>query len=245
MYPDGHPALETAIHNLSKKLDAVFLDRGAVAVGVAPSQLLVAGIPTDPKHILLRDLADHLHRKDVGGVKLLRGVKRSELTELFATILRSSDSPDDVAQGTPRPHWQHIRLYPLSYDHLVLFDDADEEESDVSAAEAWAKVTEELTDETGSALDAEALAAAIEEHCEDQDYNKRVLTALTEFNGACRERSRSESVTVQKHFAKLIGRLSDDALQRLLAMRDNGTVQRQFLLESSHVMAAKSSRARM
>ena len=250
MYPDGHPALETAIHKLSKTLEGVFLDRGAVAVGVAPSQLLVAGIPTDPKNVLLRDLADHLHRRDVGGVKILRGVKRSELTELFATILRSSpDGSEDVAERAPRLHWRHIRLYPLSYDHLVLFDDADEEETNVSATEVWAKllwiglaraaVMEELTDEAGSALDADALAAAIEEHCEDQDYNKRVLTALTEFTGACRERGRSESVTVQKHFAKLIGRLSEDALQRLLAMRNNGTAQREFLLESSHVMAAK------
>ncbi|NNG15174.1 MAG: hypothetical protein HKM89_01750 [Gemmatimonadales bacterium] len=250
MYPDGHPALETAIHNLSKKLESVFLDRGAVAVGVAPNQLLVAGIPTDPKHVLLRDLAEHLHRRDVGGVKLLRGVKRSELTELFATILRSSsDGPDAVPASSTPPHWKHIRLYPPSYDHLVLFDDADEDDQDVSAGEAWAKllwiglaraaVTEELTDEAGSALDADALATAIEEHCEDQDYNKRLLTALTEFTEACRERGRSESVTVQKHFAKLIGRLSEDALQRLLAMRDNGTAQRQFLLESSHVMAAK------
>ncbi len=250
MYPDGHPALETAIHNLAKKLEMVFLDRGAVAVGVAPGQLLVAGIPTDPKHVLLRDLADHLHRRDVGGVKLLRGVKRTELTELFATLLRSSgDDSEQPGEPKPRSHWPHIRVYPPSYDHLILFDDSDDDEQDTSAAEAWSKliwlglaraaVSDELTDDEGSALDAEALAAAIEEHCENPDYVTRVLGALTESTEACRDRGRGESVAVQKHLAKLIGQLSEDALKRLLAMRDNGRTQRRFLLESSHVMAAK------
>ncbi len=250
MYPDGHPALETAIHNLAKKLEMVFLDRGAVAVGVAPSQLLVAGIPTDPKHVLLRDLADHLHRRDVGGVKLLRGVKRSELTELFATIMRSSAGDAEAGpQSAPRSHWPHVRLYPPSYDHLILFDDSDEEDDDASAAEAWSKliwlglaraaVSEDLTDDEGSALDSEALAAAIEQQCEDPSYATRVLGALTESAEAMRDRGRSESLAMQKHLAKLIGELSEDALKRLLAMRDNGTVQRQFLLESSHVMAAR------
>jgi len=250
MYPDGHPALETAIHNLAKKLEMVFLDRGAVAVGVAPGQLLVAGIPTDPKHVLLRDLADHLHRRDVGGVKLLRGVKRSELTELFATLLRSSgDGSETPTEQKPRSHWPHIRVYPPSYDHLILFDDSDDDEQDGSVGEAWSKliwlglaraaVSEDLTDDEGSALDSEALAAAIEEHCENPNYVTRVLGALTESTEACRDRGRGESVTVQKHLAKLIGELSEDALKRLLAMRDNGTAQRRFLLESSHVMAAK------
>ena len=250
MYPDGHPALETAIHNLAKKLEMVFLDRGAVAVGVAPGQLLVAGIPTDPKHVLLRDLADHLHRRDVGGVKLLRGVKRSELTDLFATLLRSSgDGSEQPAEPTPRSRWQHIRVYPPSYDHLILFDDSDDDEQDGSAAEAWSKliwlglaraaVSDDLTDDEGSALDAEALAAAIEENCENPEYVTRVLSALTESTEACRDRGRGESTAVQKHLAKLIGELSENALNRLLAMRDNGTAQRRFLLESSHIMAAK------
>ncbi len=259
MYPDGHPALETAIRNLAKRLDEIFLDRPSVAIGVSPSQLLVAGVPTDPKQVLLRDLAEHLHRHDVGGVKILRGVKRAELASLFSSLrgggagagaAHPAEKQNGGPPGTaPRPHWNHIRLYPPSYDHLALFDDSGEEEQEVTATEAWAKllwlglaraaVSEDLTDDEGSALDPEELAKAIDEQCEDPVYGDQLLTALSSFAESCRERGRSESVTVQRHLARLIAGLSDNALNQLLVMRENGEDRRRFLLESTHVLTAK------
>ena len=65
MYPVGHPLLDPAIDSLAKRLNTLFLERASVSMGVTPTQFVVSGVPTDPDHTMLRELAGKLHRKNV------------------------------------------------------------------------------------------------------------------------------------------------------------------------------------
>ena len=133
MYPDGHPALDTATRSLAKKLEILFLDRLAVSVGVTPNQLIICGTPTDPDHPLLRDLAGQLHARGVGGIKLYRGTQRSELRGMLRLAIRDAD-----AEPEPSSRWPNVRIYPLNYDHLELLED-DEPAEPIEATELWAR----------------------------------------------------------------------------------------------------------
>jgi len=250
MYPEGHPALEEAIRNLQRKLEILFLERSGVTVGATPMQLIVAGVPTDPDHSLLRELAGHLHSRGIGGLKILRGAKRAELDGLLTRIAHDlpgqAASPDRPSRG----RWQHIRLYPLNYAQLELVEEEDEQEAQEILAEggdAWANrlwrglacaaLGDDSLDDAAD-MDPLELAIAIDVHAYDPEYDRKILASLTDFAEACRGRPRTESVAVQRHLARLLSALSPKTLQRLLAMRGDGAVQRHFLLEVSHVMAA-------
>ncbi len=250
MYPDGHPALEEAIRNLHRKLEILFLERSGVTVGATPLQLIVAGVPTDPDHSLLRELAIHLHSRGIGGLKILRGAKRSELDGLLTRIARDLSGQAPSADRPSRGRWQHIRLYPLNYAQLELVEEEDEQEAQEILAEggdAWASrlwrglacaaLGDDSVDDAAD-MDPLELAIAIDVHAYDPEYDRKILASLTDFAEACRGRSRNESVAIQRHLARLLSALSPKTLQRLLAMRGDGAIQRHFLLEVTHVMAA-------
>ena len=145
MYPEGHPALEGAVRNLLRKLEVVFLERNAVTVGVTPSQLIISGIPTDPKQVLLKDLAGNLHKRNIGGIKISAGVARIEVERAMHAVTHeefaTGDDPHDESPALP--FWPHLRLYPLTYDHLELLEDEEDENNPIGGGgageDSWAK----------------------------------------------------------------------------------------------------------
>lgn len=72
-HPDGHPVLDGAAAELEGRLAALLVGRPSLTIGVAPQQLLVDGIATDPNQPVLRELATRLHAHALGGVMVTRG----------------------------------------------------------------------------------------------------------------------------------------------------------------------------
>jgi hypothetical protein len=88
MYPDGHKLLDTAMSGVWRKLNDAIGDAPKLAIGVARSQLIIEGVPSDENSPVLRDLALKLYRRRIGGIVLGKDIDEAELTDLFRTIAR-------------------------------------------------------------------------------------------------------------------------------------------------------------
>lgn len=249
MYPLGHPLLDPAVESLQKRLNSLFLDRASVAVGITPSQLILSGVPTDPEHSLLKELAARLHRRNVGGLKFYRGVSKTELSSFLGVIGTENELLEAASHDEPSAQWPHIRLFGLAYDKLLLMDD---EEEDIPlfdplggswAGRLWlglarAAVGEHLSDEAAAKLEPEEIAKAIDGLGKDARRDDKILAAITDLAEACSGRARAETIALQRQLSRLIGSLAPETLQRLMTMGGNLEKRRKWLFEASKVMTA-------
>ncbi|MDQ2768021.1 MAG: hypothetical protein M3Y30_12795, partial [Gemmatimonadota bacterium] len=139
MYPDGHPLLESAVSGITRRLSLVLAERQMIAIAVARNHLVIDGIPTDPAHAVTRDLALKLFRREIGAIRLYEGVQDLELQEMLKTIAR--ETPAGTEEGARE--WEHVRLFPLTYDQLELQQDAEDqtaEERSGWASQLWGKL---------------------------------------------------------------------------------------------------------
>ena len=135
MYPDGHPTLGPASEGVARRLDTLLAERGTLSLGVARDQLVIEGVATDPRHPVLKDLADRLHRHHLGAVSFTRGVVGNEIDESLKLLSVDAGRAGGEPLGFQPLHkiaaWPHVRLYPLTFDRLQLLDG---EEADEAAA---------------------------------------------------------------------------------------------------------------
>jgi hypothetical protein len=248
MYPEGHPLLEPSVKNVLRRLEAIFLERDSLAIGISPNQLLIAGIPTDPNHPVLRDLAGRLHRANIGALKFYRGVSQLEIVG-FLRVLTAEIAPGAEAQhDEPRGQWPNIRLFPLSYDYLALLEEEREEEADPKRAEGWAgrlwlslaraALGELAPDSIIENAEPEAIAEAFEKAAPDTARDERVIQSLGEFLSAFQGRGRTEALEMQRQLARMVGALKGSTRERLLKMGGDFDKQRRFLFDVTEVMSA-------
>jgi len=125
MYPGGHPTLEPACQGVARRLETLLADRGTLSLGVARDQLVIEGVATDPKHPVLKDLAERLHRHHLGAIAYARGVSTGEVNESLKLLAEDSSREGEPLGLRPLAKiatWPHIRLYPLTFDRLQLLD---------------------------------------------------------------------------------------------------------------------------
>ena len=80
MYPGGHPSLATAELRVMKRVTPLLAGTPILAVGVARDQLIIDGVATDPRHHLLRGLAERLHSHRLAGFRFQQGLTVDEVT---------------------------------------------------------------------------------------------------------------------------------------------------------------------
>ena len=146
MYPGGHPTLAPASDGVARRLETLLAERGTLSLGVARDQLVIEGVATDPRHPVLKDLADRLHRHHLGAISFARGVVGDEIDESLKLIAMDAGRDGVEPLGLRPLHaiaaWPHIRLYPLTFDRLQLLEGAEGEEAASSpgaskAAQLW------------------------------------------------------------------------------------------------------------
>jgi len=144
MYPDGHPTLGPASEGVARRLETLLAERGTLSLGVARDQLVIEGVATDPRHPVLKDLADRLHRHHLGAISFARGVVGAEIDEslkLLAEDAGHGGEPLGLRPLSKIATWPHIRLYPLTFDRLQLLDGEEGEEASspgaTKAAQLW------------------------------------------------------------------------------------------------------------
>src|SRR5690606_19039570 len=93
-YPSGHPQLSGAAHSVLESLHTLLAERPTLALGVAKQQLVIEGIATDASHPLLRELADRLHRHQIGAVQFSEGVCEADVHALLRALAADPDRTD-------------------------------------------------------------------------------------------------------------------------------------------------------
>jgi hypothetical protein len=260
MYPDGHPLLESAVSGLTRRLALALTERQMIAIAVARNHLVIDGVPTDPAHAVTRDLALKLFRREIGAIRLYEGVQETELQEMLKVIAR--ETPQHGGDEAPR-EWQHVRLFPLTYDQLELQQDAAEQTSEQRAgwaAQLWGKLASaslyggngagsgggvgsgtgesDATLTPDTPMDPLALASAIERHERDPAYDKGIVAFFGQFMDEIKAKGGQASGALKRKVSKLVTALSPETLQQILKRTSPGAERRQFLLNASHTLAA-------
>ena len=121
MYPDDHPTLGPAAEGVIRRLAGLLAERGQLSLGVARSQLIIEGVATDPKHPVLGELAERLHRHHLGAVQFSKGATAGEVNEVLVLLAQDAErggEPLGLGPLTRLAQWPHVRLFPLTFDRL-------------------------------------------------------------------------------------------------------------------------------
>src|SRR5262245_5596131 len=175
MYPGGHPALVPAIESVIRRAEKLLQDRPSIAFGVARRQLIVDGITTDPEQLVLRRLAEGLHRHHIGAVSIMSGVDIQELSEAFRALAAEADRDGPLGLKPELASWPHVKLHPLTFDGLALLGEtpggstAQESETTSQGSELWIGLARAAMASDGSesgdgAVEPSAVARAIDEN---------------------------------------------------------------------------------
>lgn len=261
IYPPGHPLLEGATSGIAQHLAALLKDRPSLSLGVARQQLIIEGVATDEGNPVLRDLAQRLHRHQLGAVKFTPGVTATEVAEVLATLATDAgrrarplglEGPDVLQQ------WPHARLLPLTFGQLQLLDDepdtaGDEDASaemrtDGRGAQLWiglarASLAGEWSNQPSDSADSTdptAVAKAIDEHQKDAAYDQVVVGYLLQIAEELKSKGDKEAVALKKRISRLVGDLRPETLARLLEMSGDHRQRRKFVSDAAEGMAAEA-----
>ena len=129
MYPPGHPSQEESAGGVVQRLAILLADRPTVSIGIARRQLVIEGVATDPRHPVLRSLAEKFHKQHLGAVVFHRGVSAAELAEMMRTVAREPEDGRPLGLGDPErlKAWQGVKLFALTYDQLQLAGGTEED----------------------------------------------------------------------------------------------------------------------
>lgn len=258
IYPPGHPLLDGATSGIAHRLETLLQGRGSLSLGVAREQLIIEGVATDDTNPVLRDLAQRLHRHHLGAVKFTAGVTADEVADALATIavdVGRRARPLGLETADILQKWEHIRLFPLTFEQLQLLDEepgeaaTDEMRSDKSrGAQLWiglarAAIAAESdlvgipAAETPESTDPVRVAKAIDEHKKDAAYDQVVVGYLLQIAEELKAKGGQDGVALRKRISRLVATLQPDTLSRLLRMGGDVSQRRRFVLDAAQGMA--------
>ena len=262
MYPPGHTSLEPAAIRVTERVTHLLKERSTLSLGVATDQLVIEGVATDSNNPLLREFAGLLHRHHLGAISFHRGVTKQEILQFLTLVAEEPDrTGDPLGLGPPerREQQPNIRLHPVAYDSLRLMEDdgtVDEDEASRAArtryAQLWVglaraavvKGDEQPSDADGvpgeAWRDPSTVARAISENSEGDAYDQMIVGYLLQIAEELKTASGPEAVQLNQRMADLVSAMDPDALSRLLKMGGDGGQRRQFLINASRGLKAKS-----
>src|SRR5438034_130218 len=139
MYPEGHPSLAPAAAGVTRRAALLLENRSTLSLGVARRQLVIEGIATDPKHPVLGELAERLHRHHLGAVTFRKGVEPAEVADVLKTLAVDAErAGQPLGLGNPERlrAWPHVQLHSLTYERLELVGEGAPAEG-ARAAQLW------------------------------------------------------------------------------------------------------------
>jgi hypothetical protein len=125
-YPSGHPTMQAADDAVAQALVPLFAEREELRIGVARESLVIDDEAMEG-HAVLRELAERLHRRSVGGLLLRRGLTAAELGEVLAHLSGDAQALRDrlLGEGEPLPEWPHAEVVAHAFRRLALAGDGD------------------------------------------------------------------------------------------------------------------------
>jgi hypothetical protein len=240
MYPHGHPSLDRAGDALLGRLQVLLTDRATLSLGVAKRQLVVEGVAAETTNPVLRGLAARMHRHHIGAVVFQRGVATEEVFEVLRLLATEERGAQPLGLRDPGllRSWANVRLFPLAYDQLELVGEEGTEEA--RAAQLWMGLAraalakgEDEEERPVRATEPSAVAEAINQHPAATAYDQVIVGYLLQIAGELQTEEGAANLPLQRRVSRLVSELSDDVLQRLVAMGGDVEQRLRFLLDAS------------
>jgi hypothetical protein len=242
-YPPRHPLAVGAVDGALSALAERLRDRASLTLGIARNQILMEGEGTDAAHPVLRELAQRLYRRQIGGIEFARGVEAGELSEFLGYV---NARADDAAPAGDGPQWPHIRVAPLAFERLRLAGDRAQAEADDAdqsqrlwgelARTAFAAGPGSVQALSDDALDAKALAAVINARPRDAEYARSVSRHLIELGEAARQDEDPQARAVRRQLGELFANLSPETLHHLLQLGPDAGQRRMLAVDVARIM---------
>jgi len=253
MYPPGHPSLQPAAEGVVDRFEALLGERDSLALGVAQNQLIIEGVATDEKHPVLSDLAKRLHQHQLGAVVMDRGLQLWELQDGLASLAQDAEHSERPLGSLPKeeiPDWEHLHLYGVGYGQLRLKEGEGEGAGPAHprvarATELWlglarAAVASDDAFGAGEIPGAADVARSIGSHRREEAYDQVIVGYLMKLTAELKGKTGEEARQIRERVSQLVDQLDASTLSNLVGMGGDFAQQRQFLLNASESMAAKS-----
>lgn len=249
-YPPGHPQLATALESVLDRLADLFREREILAIGVSKQQLLIEGVATDSANPVLRELAQRLHRQQLGGLRLLRGVTSEELADVL-TRLSQELQPGGKALGLQPveelSRLEHIRLVPMAFDQMELAGDKVEGPPlEGQGHELWLQLAAAALiglgggPDGGEAADPAAVASEINRRPRDATYDRVIVGYLLEMGRELKVSEGQAATQLRSRVSTLLAGLRPDVLNRLLETGSDLAQRRELLMDVAPVLPVGS-----
>lgn len=229
MYPAGHSLVSRAVVALTDRLTEALERHATILLGITPRGLVLDGSVVEPLSPLLRDLALRLHRKNVGTIHILSGVREEEVASLL-DALAAGDADESIGrEGLRLPH---VRVEPLIYD-VVAIAQAGDEIDEVF----WTRLVEAAfgrqLEEGETTPSPSELAFAIEGTAgRSQEASRRIYEALAAFATAISRRGERAATNARQRFVEVLSALSRPTTATLLHSATSAAARRRFLRET-------------
>ena len=161
-YPPGHPTLHAADEAVAAALEPLFAARDELRIGVARDALVIDDVPMEGQAVL-RELAERMHRRSVGGLLLRRGLTPAELSEVLTHLSGDAQQLRTrlLGEGEPLPEWPHVEVVAHAFRRLALAGDDDAQGGAEGAGRLWLSLAA-ATFENGAPADASTESVARE-----------------------------------------------------------------------------------
>ncbi|HSE66798.1 MAG TPA: hypothetical protein VLB12_07415, partial [Gemmatimonadales bacterium] len=185
-----------------------------------------------------RDLANRLHRHQLGALKFSQGAAPTEIADVMRTL--SADSRSEPLGTQPLEQlqrWPHVRLFPQAYDQLELSEDGSPRLGHLSSSTSLAGrlwlglASAALMRESGEDLpqDPKEIARAINGRRRDATYDQVIVNYLMQLSQELRMSHGAEAAELKDRLGSLLGELDQQTLSHLLALGGNLAQRRQLI----------------
>jgi hypothetical protein len=252
MYPPDHPSLEPAAVAVVDRAELLLAERSTLALGIARNQLVIEGVATDPKHPVLRELADRLHRHHLGAVTFSKGVAVDEVRDALRTLAAEAErtgQPLGLGPLEALRRWPHVRLYPLTYERLELVDEGPAPDlatgsARTRAAQLWvglarAALVTEGADEAPASTEPAVIARAIDERAPQASaaYDQAIVGYMLQIAEELKAAGSTEAVALRRRMSRLVRGLKPQTLRRLVEMGGDFAQRHKFVADATDGMA--------
>ncbi|MEO8030646.1 MAG: hypothetical protein ABI765_07345 [Gemmatimonadota bacterium] len=247
-YPPGHPSLVSALESVLDRLADLLKDREMLAIGISRQQLLIEGVATDPANPVLRELAQRLHRQQLGALRLLSGVEPDELGQVLTILSAESltgSTPMGLRSAEELNRFPHVKLVPMAFDQLAIADEhSPPPETEGRGQELWLSLAAAALIGTGNpddTVDPATVAREINRRPVNATYDRVIVTYLLELGRELKSAPEGPSAAlVRQRVAVLLGELRPEVLNRLLETGADLSQRRQLLLDTAPVLPVRA-----
>jgi hypothetical protein len=248
-YPDGHPMLGSAVEAALGHLRLALISRPSLLIGVARQQLLVDGFATDPDNPVLRELAQRLHRHQLGAVKFIPGVTIEEFTDLLRALASDArHDPIGARLADFDEKWESLRLFLPAYDRIEMAGTDGVTRTGDSGAPGQGAANRLWLGLANAALmregapelhaDPQAIAQALNKMRGNQDRAKKVVSILLGLSRELRLAQGAEAQALSDKLGVLLNHLNSDTLRELATIGADLAQRRRLVADVAMVLPA-------